>query len=99
MESFVGALPFLLFLACPVMMVFCMRGMRKAGCSTSKPGETQGSREERIAALEGQLATIQTELTALHTAEATPSSAVSREANGSGVTQLPEVAHASQGSI
>ena len=98
MEFLVAALPFLLFLACPLMMVFCMVGMRKAGCSTSKAGETEGSREERIASLEGQLATIQTELTALHAAEATPPGNGSRAANGSGVTAMPEVAHASQGS-
>lgn len=96
MEFLVAALPFLAFLACPLMMVFCMAGMRKAGCGAPKGGETQGSREERIAALEGQLAAIRTELSALGAAEAAPSGDANRGANRPGATAVPEMAYASQ---
>ena len=64
----VATLPFLFLAACPAMMVLCMVGMRKLGCS-ARPDPTQQvsprSREERVTALEGQLTAIQAELLAL----------------------------------
>jgi len=68
MDLALTALPFLVFLACPVMMLFCVVGMRKMGCSSPRTKEAQTaapSREVRVAALEGQLATVQSELAAL----------------------------------
>ncbi len=96
MELILTALPFLALLACPLMMVFCVFGMRKAGCSSPTAGETQGSREERVAALEGQLASVQAELTALRTTERPASASRPPESSSYGVTALPEVAHATQ---
>lgn len=73
MDLALTALPFLVFLACPVMMLLCVVGMRKMGCSSPRTKEAQTaapSREVRVAALEGQLATVQSELAKLRPAEA-----------------------------
>ncbi len=55
MEFILLALP---FLACPLMMLFCIVGMRKMGCSTSRTGDAQGAlatRPDHVAALQRQL--------------------------------------------
>ncbi len=101
MELVLLALPFLAFLACPLMMLFCVVGMRKMGCSTSRTGDAQtplATRPEQVAALQRQLQTIQAEFTALHPIE-TPVSlpaAVRLEAPGRGAGGGSEVAHAAR---
>jgi hypothetical protein len=56
-------LPYLFLLACPVMMIFMMRGMRGGGHATgetshdTRPRQDEpGTPEERIAALEREVA-------------------------------------------
>ncbi len=69
MEFALTALPLLAFLACPLMMLFCVVGMRKMGCST--PRTTAGQTGEAgITALQNQLTAVQSELAALREAEA-----------------------------
>ncbi len=98
MELVLLALP---FLACPLMLLFCIVGMRKMGCSTSRTGDAQGAlatRPDQVAALQRQLQTIQAEFTALHPIE-TPVSlpaAVRFEAPGQGAGARSEVAHAAR---
>lgn len=67
MELLWVALPFLVFLACPLMMVFCFLGMRKMGCSTPQavPAEASvGTPAEQVAALKRQVAAIEANLAA-----------------------------------
>ena len=72
MEFALTALPLLAFLACPLMMLFCVVGMRKMGCST--PRTTAGQTGEAdITALQNQLTAVQSELAALREADAQPS--------------------------
>jgi hypothetical protein len=69
MEVLLLALP---FLACPLMMLFCLVGMRKMGCATSRAGDAPTSlaaRPDQVAALQRQLQTIQAELAALQPSE------------------------------
>ncbi len=99
MDVALTALPFLLFLACPLMMVFCILGMRKAGCSTSSADAEDASaqpRGARVAALEGQLALIQTELRALRTEGATRAADSSPGEDRPGAHHTPEVDHAAR---
>lgn len=71
MEFALTALPLLAFLACPLMMLFCVIGMRKMACST--PRTTAGQTGEAdITALQNQLTAVQSELAALGEAEAQP---------------------------
>ena len=67
MELFMSVLPFVALLACPLMMVFCVFGMRKMGCAA--PATTSQAPAERVAALQQQLGAIQTELAALQATE------------------------------
>ena len=73
MASLLGFLPYLAFLACPLMMVFCVVGMRKMGCSTdARPVDAaadarQRSGPEQVAALQAQLARLQSEQAAIAT--------------------------------
>ncbi len=72
MELILLALPFLAFLACPLMMLFCIVGMCKMGCSTLRRGDAQAplaTRADQVAALQRQLQTIQAELAALQPSE------------------------------
>lgn len=73
MELVLAALPFLAFLACPLMMLFCVVGMRRMGCGASQespaPAPT-GTRGERVDALQQQLRAVQAELSALQQVEA-----------------------------
>lgn len=65
MELLWVALPFLVFLACPLMMVFCFLGMRKMGCRTRSANQAQamaGTPEEQVAALRLQLAAVEADL-------------------------------------
>ncbi len=71
MDMLSAVLPFAFFLACPLMMVFCMFAMRHKG-SGAPAVETQAESqlpEARVAALQQQLQAIQTELTALQPAQ------------------------------
>lgn len=67
MDMVLAVLPFLFFLACPLMMVFCMFGMRKKGgdAPTTQTQAASPLPAERVAALQVQLQDIQTELAAL----------------------------------
>lgn len=74
MDVVLALLPVLAVLACPLMMGFCLFGMRKKG-SDAPALETQAASplpEARVAALQQQLQAIQTELTALQPAPAAP---------------------------
>lgn len=72
MEFAFIALPLLALLACPLMMLFCVVGMRKIGCRT--PRTTIGQTGDAgITALQNQLTAVQSELAALREAEAQPS--------------------------
>ncbi len=101
MELILLALPFLAFLACPLMMLFCIVGMRKMGCSTSRTGDAPASlatRADQVAALQQQIQTIQAELAALQPSE-TPAprrGAVRIEAPGRGTGAESELAHAAR---
>ncbi len=101
MELVLLVLPFLAFLACPLMMLFCIVDMRKMGCSTSRTRDAQTplvTRPNQVAALEWQLQAIQAELAALQPRE-TPVSlpaAVRLEAPGQGAGAGSEVAHATR---
>lgn len=94
MELALTALPLLAFLVCPLMMLFCVVGMRKMGCSTPRTTEAQTAgqtREERVAALEGQLATVQSDLAALRAAEGQPDADRSPRAIRPEILVAPEV--------
>jgi hypothetical protein len=90
--------PFLLFLACPLMMVACMFGMRKMG-TEAPPAEAQAESrfpEERVAALQQQLQAIQAELATLQPAPA-PSPALAPVSNTDRiVAAVSGTAHAPQ---
>lgn len=100
MEFTLAALPYLIFLACPLMMVFCVVGMRKAGCSSSSATaqDTSGQpREARVAALEGQLAMIHGELQALRAEDASATAELSAGLGSPLRTDRhPEVDHAAR---
>ncbi len=82
MELVLIALPFVAFLACPLMMLFCVVGMRKMGGSSPRTGDSQVasvsrpeqvasvSPPEQVAALQRQLQAIQGQLAALPPADA-----------------------------
>lgn len=75
MEMVLAVLPVLAFLACPIMMAFCFFGMRKMGGDTSPLTGAQAVAqlpEERVAALQQQLHTIQAELTSLQSSDVQP---------------------------
>ncbi len=68
MEVLLAGLPFLVLLACPLAMVYCMyrmRGGRSDASQTTQVEATPLSREERIASLEGRMEELRTELTTL----------------------------------
>ena len=89
MESALTALPFLAFLACPLMMLFCLVGMRKMGCST--PRTTAGqTREAGIIALQDQLTAVQSELAALRAAAEQSTADRFLQTIGSDTTCLPQ---------
>ena len=96
MDPFWNVLPLLAFLACPLMMVFCLLGMRKMGSAEPSP-ETQVAfqlPQERLAALQAQLQAIQAELTAL---EATPPPALTPVSGADRlVAEISGTAHAPQ---
>ncbi len=99
MELVLLALPFLAFLACPLMMLFCLVGMRKMGCSMSRAGDAQTppvTGPDQVATLQRQLQTIQADLAVLHPSETpAPHPAVVRlDAPRRG--SQPEVTHAAR---
>lgn len=95
MEFALAAVPYLVFLACPLMMAVCVVGMRKAGCSSSSATAQGTSGQARVAALEGQLAMIQAELQALRALEDASATAASSAGVGPLRTdRQPEVEHA-----
>ena len=67
MDVVLAILPFLAFLACPLLMGFCMFGMRKKGGDPPSLQFQEASQlpEERVAVLQAQLQDIQAELAAL----------------------------------
>lgn len=72
MELALTVLPFLVLLVCPLVMLVCVVGMRRMGCSAPPTTEAQTAgqpREARVAALEDQLAAVQSELAVLRIAE------------------------------
>ena len=77
-QLLLGAIPLLILAACPLSMLFMMRGMQGGGQSSSqspqvRPSRIEGNtREERIAALKGQLASTQAQLEALSQETAEP---------------------------
>ncbi len=59
MSAFLSALPFLLILACPVMMIFMMKGMGRgkgSGHDMTGPGPVDPAHDARIAELEREVA-------------------------------------------
>jgi hypothetical protein len=73
MEIVLSVLPFLVFLACPIMMAFCFFRMRRKGGDSPPSTEAEPGfqlSEERIAALQQQLHAIQAEPTTLQGLEA-----------------------------
>ncbi|MGH2618338.1 MAG: hypothetical protein ACRDJC_24170 [Thermomicrobiales bacterium] len=98
MELVLAVLPFLAFLACPLMMALCFFSMRKTGCAAPST-ETQAASqlpEERVAALQQQLHAIQTELTALQPAPAPPPALAPVSGNDRLVDVVPGAAHAAR---
>ena len=71
MDNLWSLLPFAALLACPLMMVACMAGMRRQGRSdqTHSAGATE---QERYADMEQRLANLQSELNALKAESARP---------------------------
>lgn len=67
MDVVLAVLPFLAFLACPLLMGLCMFGMGKKGGDAPAMQSPAASQlpEERVAALQAQLQEIQAELAAL----------------------------------
>ncbi len=99
MELVQTVLPLLALLACPLMMGFCVLGMRKMGCGTPATNEAQAriqTREERMAALEAQLATIRTELAESQVADDQAQSSGTPAANRQRLTVIPEMTHAAR---
>lgn len=65
-----AALPFLFVLACPLSMLLMMRGMQGGQCGArpvelSRPVSNALTREEQLAELKSQLATLQTQQEAI----------------------------------
>jgi len=56
-------LPYLTLLACPLMMLFCMRGMRGMGQqqTQAEPKPEQSTNDQRIAQLEREVADLRLE--------------------------------------
>ena len=72
MEKVAVLLPMLVFLACPLLMVFCLFGMsrRDGRAQAAEPHEATRTIEERTQALQRQLQAIHGELAVLKAAEA-----------------------------
>ena len=72
MEWLLGLLPLVVFLACPLMMVFCFFGMRKAGCSTkSVPAAAEQNALGQTLPPAGQIAALRSQLGHLQAEQAT----------------------------
>ena len=77
-QLLLGAIPLLILAACPLSMLFMMRGMQGGRQSSSqspqvRPSRIEGNtREGQIAALKGQLASTQAQLEALSQETAEP---------------------------
>ncbi len=54
-------LPYLPALACPLLMLLCMAGMRRMDRSAGRAGQATGSAADRIAELERELAALRAE--------------------------------------
>lgn len=73
MEALLGYAPFLILLACPLMMVLCFLGMRRMGHSTESTPATasvpvrlgQAAPAEQIADLQARLSQLQAEQTVI----------------------------------
>lgn len=66
MGQLLGYLPYLLFLACPLMMVACFLGMRGMGHSSDRTADNTGISLRELPPAE-QIARLQTQITALRT--------------------------------
>lgn len=69
MSQIWATIPLLGLLACPLMMVFCIWGVRRMTCAAPPTAQPAASDEERIAQLERQLSRVQTELRTLHVSD------------------------------
>jgi hypothetical protein len=79
-------LPFLAFLACPLMMVLCFVGMRRmVSPAHDTPTQTTEQSEERVAELQRQLASIEAELAELSATKESESSPSPVQAGGQSV--------------
>ncbi len=99
MELVFAALPFLAFLACPLMMVSCLFSMRKMGCATPPLSTTQQEPKraaERMAALQQQLTAIQAELTTLQNDKVQAPGAALRGAENQMIDAARRTAHATR---
>ncbi len=67
-----AALPILLLAICPLSMLFMMKGMQ-GGQGTSRAGEADPTREERLARLKAQHASLDEEIGALERKDLRPS--------------------------
>ena len=73
MDAIWIALPFLALLACPLMMLFCVVGMRRRGRGAEASATPAfGTTDERLARLQHQLLAAQAELEELRTGAAQP---------------------------
>lgn len=54
-------LPYLPALACPLLMLLCMAGMRRMDRSAGQPGRSTASTADRVAELERELASLRAE--------------------------------------
>jgi len=96
MELVLIALPFVAFLACPLMMLFCVFGMRKMGGSSRRTRDSQVTpvtRPDQVAALQRQLQAIQGQLAALPPAGPPAQGAPAAELDVLGRWAGSEVAH------
>ena len=98
MDALATFLPFLLFLACPAMMLFCMFGMGKLGRDRSAASGLPESlsAEERLLALRQQLQAIQSELDALEVVRHVGHGDAVANDGARQVADLPGATHAAQ---
>jgi len=96
-QLLLGVIPLLILAACPLSMLFMMRGMQGGEQSSSqslqvRPSRIEGNtREEQIAALKGQLASTQAQLEALSQETAEP-----EIPKASVISEAESVAHAAR---
>jgi hypothetical protein len=65
-------LPYLPVLACPLLMLLCMAGMRRMDRSPGQVGQASGSMADRLAELERELAALRDQRPGLSDGQPTP---------------------------